>query len=743
MRKTKPILASSSARLNSLLLGLLCGMASLAVGVGGGGGGTGTDRSISIGVAPLPREVQEEAGFNAAESAGVFVGINEFEDTQIPPLKYAVDDAIDQAHRFWELGLIQPARIHLCLSGKPAKNASAQRLETLRKAGIPVSKPGFTNLLGKAGDAARYAGEKGILVFTISTHGYYIGTDALIVSDTRFDPNFLGKTLEQTSITHTMLFEKIRQGKCPRKLIVIDACREPLVSAGGTRSLGAATSMALPPSLRKLLDQSRGMAILLATSSFGFGYDGGLDLDNVPIENGVFTHFLLKGLEGEAAGNEQGVITIGALADYLQKQIIEWVHQYRPDHKDKSYGIGIDGDKSSEGIPLAINRSRFTENQAWKQRREKAEVILRTFVFDGVIESGLAAEIRIGLNNPDRDYSEAILEKIELLSEKKPAYTAREFSEWWERHKRQEARTQASVVPAPLQAARTYRSAGTTWEDWFFEPLSWIVLLLILLLLVVLLYLMFFRKRTTSESVIVAVPPMQAAGDILSAAMSRPSTAPALIPAVIVTPPSPLSAPVTAPGADPGEELRRVLNALAGRPQSFECRLLVQLHNDAPRGASDAEPSMRGFMALERHSRYRARIGDRLQFIFQASEDCYLTLVDLGTSGRVTIIYPNWHQRGERVSARHPLLIPPVSGRSFDYVIAPPAGEELIMALATREPMDAFSPSQWAELEQSIVYQPDRHVLSRDIQVVKTSFPRETGANGWSLSSCRIEIVGH
>ena len=37
----------------------------------------------------------------------------------------------------------------------------------------------------------------------------------------------------------------------------------------------------------------------------------------------------------------------------------------------------------------------------------------------------------------------------------------------------------------------------------------------------------------------------------------------------------------------------------------------------------------------------QARLGDVLRFHFRAAEDCYLTLVDVGTSGKVNVLFPN------------------------------------------------------------------------------------------------------
>lgn len=724
------------------LFGLL--LPGLTIGLDGATAESGSDRSISIGMSKhadtLPREILSELEFDPVESAGLFVGINEFSDPRILPLKYAVDDAVDQAYRFWELGLIKPARIHLGLAGKPAKDLSKLRLEELRRAKVVEFLPTGNLLLGHLDSVAGAAGKRGILVITFSTHGYYLNGDELIAQDTQLSLRSDAKILKRTSLSHQDIITLMQNNViCPRKLVLIDACREHIAKEDGTRSL--ASSSPLPESLRELLENSKGMAVLLATSTSGFGYDGGQEPGGSEIKNGVFSHYLLKGLDGAAKHDERGVITIWTLAQYIDEQTREWVRHNRSDHIDKSLGIEKRFDGPSEAIPLAVSQSGHEKYRKVLQRRDKALEMFRVLRENNIVLDMVGREVVQALKSPEPGQLEGLIERIEWLDTK--SYTPGEFVDWWRMRKPAETTTRVSIVPAPPQAAQAHRHAGTTWEDWFFEPISWVVLLLILFLLAILLYLVLFRKRVSRGGGIDVVTPASGVACAVPATVSPPLPRPSVPPTHTPLAPSSFLPSAAPAGSDLEEDLRRILNALAERPRSFECRLLVQLHTPALRGPSDAGPLMRGFISLQRHTQCRSHIGDRLQFVFQASEDCYLTLVDFGTSGRVTIIYPNWHQRGGRIPAHQPLLIPPVTGGSFDYVISPPAGEEVVMALATRQPIDAFSPHQWAELEQSIIYQPDRQSLYRDIQVVKKSFSPGGGAIGWSLSSCRIEIAGH
>ena len=84
----------------------------------------------------VSRETLAAAGFEPAESAGLFVGVSRFADSGFAPVPFAVDDAIDLAHLFaLELRLIEPAKVTLALAGEPKKPETAERLAVLTSGG--------------------------------------------------------------------------------------------------------------------------------------------------------------------------------------------------------------------------------------------------------------------------------------------------------------------------------------------------------------------------------------------------------------------------------------------------------------------------------------------------------------------------------------------------------------------------------------------------------------------------------
>lgn len=131
--------------------------------------GGGAERGVTI-LAPLG---DEPPGGNA----GLFVGVNEFEDGNVSPLRFAVHDAIEQAYLFVvELKLIPPGNCCLALSGQPTAATVKEHLETLRaqkvtvtQASLPAILDAFTRVQGCATQASN------VLVVAFSSHGFEDG----------------------------------------------------------------------------------------------------------------------------------------------------------------------------------------------------------------------------------------------------------------------------------------------------------------------------------------------------------------------------------------------------------------------------------------------------------------------------------------------------------------------------------------------------------------------------------------
>lgn len=80
-------------------------------------------------------------------------------------------------------------------------------------------------------------------------------------------------------------------------------------------------------------------------------------------------------------------------------------------------------------------------------------------------------------------------------------------------------------------------------------------------------------------------------------------------------------------------------------------------------------------------------IGDEIVFFFRASQDSYVTVFDIGSSGVLRIIFPNAEVQNNRVQKDKIYRVPTTESR-FAIQVAGPSGLERIKAIATPRPWD-------------------------------------------------------
>ncbi len=79
-------------------------------------------------------------------------------------------------------------------------------------------------------------------------------------------------------------------------------------------------------------------------------------------------------------------------------------------------------------------------------------------------------------------------------------------------------------------------------------------------------------------------------------------------------------------------------------------------------------------------------IGEALRVLVRPLQDAYITVVDVGSSGRVALLYPNHFQSGTRVRAGTTLSIPTRSAH-WEIKVSGPPGTDLIQVIASRRPL--------------------------------------------------------
>jgi tetratricopeptide (TPR) repeat protein len=127
-------------------------------------------------------------------------------------------------------------------------------------------------------------------------------------------------------------------------------------------------------------------------------------------------------------------------------------------------------------------------------------------------------------------------------------------------------------------------------------------------------------------------------------------------------------------------------------------------------------------------------IGDEVIFHIRSNCDCYVTLLDLQTSGGLYVLFPNAFQKENYVSANRIYSIP-ASQASFSINVAGPTGVEGVKAIATVKQLVL---NEQTGNETFIVARTDEHqaYLCKNIQAVLGAL----NVDDWDIAEWTFEI---
>ncbi|MEW6684441.1 MAG: DUF4384 domain-containing protein [Nitrospirota bacterium] len=126
-------------------------------------------------------------------------------------------------------------------------------------------------------------------------------------------------------------------------------------------------------------------------------------------------------------------------------------------------------------------------------------------------------------------------------------------------------------------------------------------------------------------------------------------------------------------------------------------------------------------------------IGDTMTFFYRANRDVHITLIDVGTSGRMQIVFPNKSSSDQLVAGGRVHMVPEEDAGFTIHVQGPP-GVERIKVIATERPF-----SVWGEgvaRSAHIFAQLDTR-SAQDIELVTKRLADEL----WAHAYTEIEIV--
>ncbi|KAA0259722.1 MAG: caspase family protein, partial [Chloroflexi bacterium] len=148
-----------------------------------------------------------------------------------------------------------------------------------------------------------------LLVLYFSGHGVRdeLGALYLAVKNTnRF-------RLRSTAVKSDFIREVMDQSRSKRQVLILDCCNSGAFPQGTKAATGVSIGTAAA------FEAGYGRIILTASDSTQYAWEGDQVIGET--DNSLFTHFLVKGLEGEADRDSDGRITVDELYDYAYEKV--------------------------------------------------------------------------------------------------------------------------------------------------------------------------------------------------------------------------------------------------------------------------------------------------------------------------------------------------------------------------------------------------------------------------------------
>jgi hypothetical protein len=214
----------------------------------------------------------------------LLVGIKEYEDRDLPDLKFTENDVEDLA---------------ALLRRKSAGFASVRVLTTSRGRKRGADRPTLKNIRAALQALLSKTTKHDTVLLALAGHGVQLTVKDR--AEAFFCPADGKGTRAATLLGLAELFRELRDSKAGVQLLLVDACRNDPATG---RSMDVDT-VPRPP---------RGTAALFSCSS------GQRAFETDKLKHGVFFHFVLEGLRGKARG-EDGEVSWDHLALYVKRQV--------------------------------------------------------------------------------------------------------------------------------------------------------------------------------------------------------------------------------------------------------------------------------------------------------------------------------------------------------------------------------------------------------------------------------------
>jgi len=130
-------------------------------------------------------------------------------------------------------------------------------------------------------------------------------------------------------------------------------------------------------------------------------------------------------------------------------------------------------------------------------------------------------------------------------------------------------------------------------------------------------------------------------------------------------------------------------------------------------------------------------VGDKINLFFRSEKDCYLNLWNFGTSGKLTVLFPNALFEDNFIKANKTYSIPG-EDYPFDYILSGPAGNEKVKAIAATDKFNLIDLTH----KKGEIFTVSRSA-SRDITVAAKTIETKVETKewkGWSEDMIEIKV---
>jgi hypothetical protein len=225
--------------------------------------------------------------------------------------------------------------------------------------------PTYNNIQKQIGVIAEKATRQDTVVIFFSGHGASNsnGENYLIASDSEFTSD---KALNEDTVVSVSFIVKALQNKGIQKtLIILDACRN---NAKNTKGMEVVADIQ-DSSIDKYFRTARLGVVFFSTTQGYYSYE------HKDSEFGVFTHYLIEGLEGYADKDGNGV-SFWELREYVMVEIAQWSENKRQEERQKPRSTQYEKEEFGD-IQLTIKKS---NTRSLIARSYKDQYVLRSLI---------------------------------------------------------------------------------------------------------------------------------------------------------------------------------------------------------------------------------------------------------------------------------------------------------------------------------------------------------------------------